>query len=275
MIEVTFNDSLCGMLKMADWYSDQFEKNRSYASFFIFADIGDLSKGLFSARRLRQVNALFNHKYYYQTDIFTEYRWRCLKKRMYALMAACDQGEHLRIWSSNAPEELCATMALISMLAETEGTVSIIHLQNSKAHAKKPVFSWGELDPEDLAEFLADEYFLDKDECRKIAGQYEKLCTNSGILRAFENNELISVSEDYYDGLIREQIPNENIRMPFVVRDVLRNAKSFLPFEYLNIRCITLLCSPEFELSETLSTDPRTPHNEHRPPIYDMIFRRK
>ena len=134
MIEVTFSDSLCGMLKMADYYSDRFGKDRSFVSFMVFADIGNLSEGLFSEKRRCQVNEMHKHEYLFEGDFYTRYRWRKTKKEMLQLIADCEAGEHLRIWSGNEPSELCLTLALISLLRDAAGQVSVIHRESSAAY---------------------------------------------------------------------------------------------------------------------------------------------
>jgi len=63
LIEVTFSDSFCGVLKMADYYSDCFGKDRSFISFMFFADVGNLFEGLFSEKRRCQVNQMHKHEY--------------------------------------------------------------------------------------------------------------------------------------------------------------------------------------------------------------------
>jgi len=275
MIEVTFSDSFCGVLKMADYYSDCFGKDRSFISFMFFADVGNLSEGLFSEKRRCQVNQMHKHEYLFEGEFYTRYRWRKTKRAVLQLIADCEAGEHLRIWSGNQPSELCSTFALISLLRDAAGQVSVIHRESSAAYNKKKADSWGVLDPEDLAAFLPDEQFLDKNARREIAERYDKFCENSGNLRAFENGKLTPVPDEYYDSFILRQIPDGDFRLPQVISNVLRNEKTFIPFDFLQCRCAKILCSPKFERLGTIPPNPKMPHNGHRPPIYDMVFRRK
>ena len=249
MIEVTFNDSLGGMLKI--FFG--FKKDHSIVVLPVFADLGDLSKGLFSAKRFRQVNAMLSAALEPKTNWFSQYRWRILKNTMRDVIDACKQGEPLRIWYSNSPEEFCAAMAIISQLSEAPGSISVIHLQGSTAYAQNSVSTWDALSPSELSAFLAAEHFPDHAERRHITEQYTQLCANNSTLRVCVDGRLLPVAEDYYDDLIRKHIPETDTRPTSVLWAILKNTDEPLPLSYLKSRCAMLLSSADSEQTALIS----------------------
>ena len=67
---------------------------------------------------------------------------------------------------------------------------------------------WAEVEPERFGAFLSRERVLPPAEVRALAGQWQTLRAENAPLRVVEQGRVVSAGLDYYDGLIRQAIPD-------------------------------------------------------------------
>lgn len=130
------------------------------------------------------------------------------------IFAASRQGELLRIWYSDTPDDLCGFYWLMARLeeAEVQGPVEAIKLPRMDCRTDGSVVSWrgwGEIGPGEWGRFLDLAQPVSpktRHGCRLI---WENLQRENAPLRACLNGNLSSVPADFYDCFLRQEIARQ------------------------------------------------------------------
>lgn len=119
-------------------------------------------------------------------------------------------GEPLRVWYSQDPDEMCGFWWLMFELEDLENIQ--IHGVTLPPYCERPdgvviIWNkWEEVSPEEWSPFLAEENLLPRNFRRCCAWDWRDLLLENAALRAVVNGKLVSASEDLYDCFIRKDV---------------------------------------------------------------------
>jgi hypothetical protein len=134
------------------------------------------------------------------------------------------QGECIRLWYSDAPYSLCGFYYVCNLLKEYDCKISAIklphHMQLSDTEIQFYT-SWGEIDAGRFHRFLPLEEELSTCEVRSFAFNWVELKEDKSTLRAVVNGKAIGVPEDFYDHIIRKEIPDDEFVMARLIGNIL------------------------------------------------------
>lgn len=126
------------------------------------------------------------------------------------LRIRAENGEPLRVWYSQDPDEMGGFFWLMSELEDLE-TIQIhsIELPSYFECPNGDVIvweKWGEVAPEEWPLFLSCENLLPRNYRRGCALEWQQLLWENAPLRAMVNGKLVSASETLYDCFLRKDI---------------------------------------------------------------------
>lgn len=273
MIEIVFNDSACGTLKMAQRYGtgdyisgcvsvtlikndgsqptpDELsaakktaeEQNRlewekaipmggnpqDVFGFNLILSVGDISDDDFANRRQKTIDTLWsiysNDPSDGLLDIASE-----LQKTLIMIHKRVVQGEDIRIWYSNNPDEMCGLYWFMSELQQFEaqlGAVYIVKLPEHEYRDNNTVvcsLSWGEISPGEWYRYTNFSEATTSVFRQYCASEWRTLQKENAPLRAVLNGQLHSVSETIYDAFISREIDaqDDEFQEAIVIGNVL------------------------------------------------------
>lgn len=254
MVEVVFSDSTKGSMKVAKNYKKEniiggaigyigvplskkeFEEHfegkalggnsKEVIGVSFCLDIGDISKDTTSEERKKLLFEMFKNPFENQEreeKIFANY-WEENLVGLQKLNDSAKNGEHVRIWYSDAPYSMCGFYFLNSVLKEYNCKVTAIKLPKYQTQKNDTVISyssWGEVAPGKFYQFLPLEAEISQLERKFIASEWVELQGQNAPIRAVVNGKLTSVAEDFYDYFIRLNIPEEEFIMARLIGEVL------------------------------------------------------
>ena len=189
-------------------------------------DIGDINMPIDSEYRKNLIMEMYtiNGRDDISTKIELEEAWKKYLKEIERLKNCASKGEEFRLWYSNAPYSLCGFYYICSLLKEYNCKVSIIKLPQHMQLSENEIqfyTSWNEIDAEMFYKFLPLETALSSCELRSFASDWNELKEESSTLRAYVNGKVIGVPEDFYDHIIRKEIPDGEFIMARLIGNVL------------------------------------------------------
>jgi hypothetical protein len=253
MIEVLFGESECGAMKMAKNYrkpdfdngaigwigrkpsKEEFEKmfdgkavggNSSEVICIPFMlDIGDINISIESNYRKKLIFDMYtingmddDSTLKVLEDIWEKHLSEIERLKNYAI-----QGEAIRLWYSDSPYSVCGFYHVCSILREYKCKVFAIKLpqymqqeDNIKFHT-----SWGEINGGKFYKFLPLEKELSSPQVQFFAYNWLELKEEKSTLRAIVNGKLIGVPEDFYDHIVRKEVPHGEFIMAHLIGNVL------------------------------------------------------
>ena len=125
------------------------------------------------------------------------------------------QGEPVRVWCSDQADDLCGLYWLLTQLESLKmpcGAVSRVMLPRWEVRPDGDVEThagWHEVSPGAWGRYLPMEEPLPAAVRRACAHRWRVLQRENAPLRAQVNGQLISVPEDFYDGLIAQEIARQ------------------------------------------------------------------
>lgn len=248
MTEICFCGSLSGMLKVVhnktSSYNHLFGK---VVYLFLPLHLGDLRDGVFSETRLNQVHAMMEDEWRDGT-LYTKREQKKASTGIKAVKQRMEKGEKIRIWYSDSAEDLCALYYLISELSGIPGEITCVHKNSWKVPYSNKVSRFGALRYPELLYYLPTERTIEESERRWIAETWKELCSQSWILRANVNGELVGVPESFYDSGIRAFIPRSGeFKSSRVEGEYLTVIPSGLGSDIVEWRLSVILHGSEFE----------------------------
>lgn len=144
------------------------------------------------------------------------------------LLNAAKQGEPIRIWWSDAPDESSGFYWAMWLLRETNATILSVKLPPFLLHEQEILEfrSCGEVPPELFVQLCSLEHEVSSNERNFYATRWQDLMTENAPLRAVVNGTLLSVSEDFYDYSLRQALPTEPCRVAMVIGTALIHGPS-------------------------------------------------
>lgn len=179
--------------------------------------VGDISEAVPGPRRRSALHICF--------DIFSEMsgaRWSdSIMERagndLEQMLRRAGQGEPVRVWCSDQADDLCGLYWLLSQLEPLKtscGAVSRVMLPRWEVRPDGCVEThagWHEVSPGAWGRYLPLEEPLPAAARRAFAHRWRILQRENAPLRSQVNGQLISVPEDFYDGLIAQEIARQPV----------------------------------------------------------------
>ncbi len=150
--------------------------------------------------------------------------WDKYLKETERLKNYATQGECIRLWYSNAPYSMCGFYYVCNLLKDYSCKISAIELPNHMQLSEKEIqfyTTWGEIDAGKFYRFLPLEKELSTCEIRSYALNWNELKEDKSILRAVVNGRVIGVTEDFYDHIIRKELPDGEFVMGYLIGTIL------------------------------------------------------
>ncbi len=147
-----------------------------------------------------------------------DYDWvRGDKTRLQTILRRAKQGEEIRIWVGTNADDMCGLywfMSKIKPYRKRIGKVSLLKLprilvcshQITRSKKTHPIFSWGQLEFEDISNHLSLAQEITTPMIAYYAAEWLLLEKENAPLRALVCDCLISVPIDFYDHLILKEI---------------------------------------------------------------------
>jgi len=134
------------------------------------------------------------------------------------------KGETIRIWYSDAPYSMCGFYYVCSILRKYNCEIYVVKLPKYiqlSDNTMQYFTSWNEIDPGKFSRFLPLEKRLSPLELQSFSSNWNELKDEKNPLRAIVNGKLIGVSEDFYDYIIRKEIPEDEFIMARLIGKIM------------------------------------------------------
>lgn len=138
------------------------------------------------------------------------------KKNLQRIEERAGKGEAVRIWYSDNPDELCGLYWFmhwfsIKMREKLTGEIEVylVKLPEWMEREDGAIVrqqSWGEVSEAEWYRYLSQQKKASPNLIRMYAHNWEELKQDNAVVRACINGRLLSVSEDFYDCFIRNEI---------------------------------------------------------------------
>lgn len=259
MIEVLFSESEAGSMKVAKEYrSPPFEENESEVIALPFMlQIGDIQESIESTYRKNLIYEMYSIDGIEESGVLAELKQVGDKyvNQMNLLKEYIYQGEYIRIWYSNAPYSICGLYHLCHILYKYSSKlrVSAIKLpmfqEIDKNHLQ--LFSnWGEVMAGKFFQFLPLHKELSKNEIQFFSNKWNDLVDDNSPIRTMLNGHVLGVSEDFYDFIIRKEMPKEEIKMARLIGNILGKYPLGVSDWWYAKRILTMIKQGEFIIVE-------------------------
>ena len=151
-----------------------------------------------------------------------KYWANCLKDL--SVLKAQAASEPVRLWVDQSPDSLCGLLSLAELLLSARARASVVFLppwterhDGTLCHYR----GWSEVSPETFGLLAREERSLSAAELGMYSQRWRQLQRENAPLRAFVNGRLVSVPEDFYDGLILQSLSREPITVGALIGRVL------------------------------------------------------
>lgn len=192
----------------------------------LMLDFGDISLPVDSEYRKSLIHEMYtiNGILVQGSLVWLEEAWVGYQNEIERLKKFASSGENIRIWYSDAPYSACGLRYVCCLLREYNIKVSVIKLPTYILLSDNTIqsyVSWGEVEPGKFHRFLPLEKELSPLEINSFASEWNELKQEGSMLRAVVNGRLIGVPEDFYDHIIRKELPDGEFLMARLIGDVL------------------------------------------------------
>lgn len=150
--------------------------------------------------------------------------WKQYLNEIERLKNYATQGEDIRLWYSDAPYSMCGFYYICNLLKEFKCKIFAVKLpQHMQLEGNLIQFytNWGEIEAGKFYKFLHLEKELSSCEIRSFASNWAELKEEKSTLRAVVNGKVIGVPEDFYDHIIRKEIPDSEFIMARLIGNIL------------------------------------------------------
>ena len=254
MIEVMFGESEGGAMKMAknyqkpdidnmavSWFGkkpskEELEKmfegkavggNSSEVICIPFMlDIGDISTPIESEYRKKLIMDMYtiNGMNDRNTMKSLEEAWNKYLVEIQRLKNYANLGEDIRLWYSDAPYSLCGFHYVCNLLKDYKCKVFAVKLPSYMLLSDNEIqffTSWGEVGAGKFYKFLPLVKELSDCELSSLASTWNELKDEGSSLRAVVSGKVIGVPEDFYDHLVKKEIPEGEFIMARLIGKIL------------------------------------------------------
>lgn len=180
-------------------------------SFNLAWSVGSIEDSDVGEERLAALERLFST---YPEDVgiqAAEGLYQSAIKNLDAIRNRAENGETLRIWYSNQPDEICGLFWLINLLKSwKQPSIKAVLVKLPEWEMEDATIiwhsGWGEIEPGKWHSYLGLQKAVPEALINAIASRWSELQKENAPLRAVINGRLQSVSENFYDDFILREI---------------------------------------------------------------------
>lgn len=168
--------------------------------------IGDISEDIPGPLRQKALARLFS---FYPGENVASELLQNAAAQLHEIQNRVSNGEDLRLWYSDQPDELCGLYWLLTQLPSQRGRIYLVKLPEWELREDGSLVrytSWGDVKPGQWRRFLSRQTPAPAVFCRACAGIWRTLQAENAPLRAVLNGRLVSMPETLYDGFIAREI---------------------------------------------------------------------
>ena len=175
----------------------------------IYLSIGNIAEDT-AQNSLEVLNALFK---FYPANVANpaaEEIIAAAAKNLAKVRKRFADGEAMRIWYSEQPDEMCGLYWLMAQIKQwqIDGEIYLVKLPSWYEKGQRVIFplAWGEISPGDWHKFIHEQRKASAELISILALRWQELQKENAPLRAVINGRIQSVPEDFYDWFIKEEI---------------------------------------------------------------------
>jgi len=205
MIEIVFSNSAKGSLMQGKSRLGTPDRRDIYA-FELALSVGDISEDIPGPKRLAVLEDLVTVALPQEKPLAA----RCVKEARTSLeeiQTRSAQGEELRIWTSDCPDDRCGLVWLLAQLDGKEHRkVWLVKLPDWVARPDNTLVryrGWGEVEPEAWMELASHQQEAPAILFRACRHDWKTLQQENAPLRAVVNGSLMGVPETFYDHVLQ------------------------------------------------------------------------
>lgn len=212
MINICFSDVTRMNLREAKYISGEKGLDIDFGNDFLMivlqldqGDISDNGTGVVRKQFLteNQKGYIFGEDYSDFECAYFGYSMRTIEK----IKEYIANGEQFRIWYSNGNNEFCSLCWLLSLFDEldAENNIFVVKVPSEVIVSKgkyKKYHSTGSFSPEELLEYAFEQKTVSKSFKSYHIKQWKRAQAENTNLRVSINDNIVSVSEDFYDSAI-------------------------------------------------------------------------
>ena len=183
-------------------------------AFPLALSIGEIADGPFAAARRQVLHRLYR-PFTSAKEIADELIGQS-QKSFADVLARFGNGQDVRIWYSDQPDEQCALCWLLAQLSAhshcAKGRIWLVKLPGWQTAPDSQIVrhtSWGELTPGEWAAYLPLQQLAPAALCQAAAQYWQRLQRENAPLRALVNGILCSVPTHFYDVFIEQAIARQ------------------------------------------------------------------
>ncbi|MEL7650105.1 MAG: DUF3658 domain-containing protein [Sedimentibacter sp.] len=153
-----------------------------------------------------------------------EKTWNKYLSEVERLKNFAEHGENIRLWYSDAPYSACGFHYACSLLKDYSCRVFMVKLPDHVKTSDNEIqfySSWGEVEAGKFYKFLPLAKELSECELSSFSSAWGELKGEDSSLRAVVSGKVIGVPEDFYDHLIKKEIPEGEFVMARLIGKVL------------------------------------------------------
>lgn len=178
--------------------------------------IGNIADNQFELHRQKTLEQLFsiypnNEGVQASKDIMMK-----ITRDLKAIQKLVEEGQAVRIWYSNQPDELCGLYWFIDQLRQWKKLENEVHLiklpewEISENGNMVQKYGWGEVAPEEWNYYLRWQQLASPSFKQHCISCWRNLQNENAPLRAILNGRLVSVQENIYDSFIHREIAQQD-----------------------------------------------------------------
>ncbi len=209
MLEIVFNDSACGSLKMAQGFNSE-----DVLGFNLMLSVGNISSEGFIAKRAKAIEELWSiYPEFPEDEPFN--LLENIQNGLESVRKRITADDEVRIWYSNNPDELCglywfmAELATLKTQPKAVYTVKLPEYKQREDDALEFSLSWGEIEPSTWCGYTTHTEKATEIFCKYCVSTWETLQKENMALRAIINGQIHSVDENIYDTFIIREIAEQ------------------------------------------------------------------
>jgi hypothetical protein len=241
--------------------------------FDLALSVGNISENQLGSQRQQVLEQLCSIYPNVQGSQATQERVQRAEANLQTVLDRVAEGENLRIWYSNQPDELCGLywfMAQLNQLKKCCGQIYLVKLpaweadENGNAVRKA---GWGELAAGEWHRYLILQRPVLPMFCQSCASHWQALQKENAPLRAMLNGQLISMPETLYDDLIVREIAaeDEEFHEAMVIGRVLGKYQLGIGDSWVALRIEEMIRAGKLQVVKELAEDS---------PIYHRILKK-
>lgn len=174
--------------------------------FHLGLSIGDISEDIPGPLRQKALEPLYS---FYPGENVASELLQNAAAQLHDIQNRVSNGEDLRLWYSDQPDELCGLYWLLTQLPPQRGRIYLVKLPEWELREDGSIArynSWGDIAPGQWRRFLSWQTPAPTAFCRACAGIWRTLQAENAPLRAVLNGRLVSMPETLYDSFITREI---------------------------------------------------------------------